>query len=253
MGLRLAVAGATGVVGHLVVEEARVRGHDVIALSRKRGVDLLGDGLGAALEGADAIIDASGPDSTERAPATEFFEAAGERLQLAGKRAGVRHLVVLSITGIDRVPFGYYAAKLAQERLATEGPLPATILRASPFHEFAAQMISWTRKGLRAPVLDLRLQSVAARSAAGFAVDLAEGEPVGRAPDLAGPEAADLVDLARALVARRGERLEIESDTDGLEGMARDVFLPAEGARLVGPTFGQWLDGDDASSISLSF
>ncbi|MBS1885975.1 MAG: NAD-dependent epimerase/dehydratase family protein [Actinobacteria bacterium] len=252
MALRVAIAGGTGVVGRHAVEGARRRGHEVVVLSRSQGVDLLdADSLARALDGVDAIVDASNPESTEEEPATEFFTAVTGNLQREGARAGAGHLVTLSIIGIDAVPVGYYAAKLAQERAAAAGPVPLSILRTSPFHEFAAQMVSWTREGSRAKILDLRLQTVAARTVGTALVEIAEADPVGRAADLAGPEADDLVDLARRLVERREAEIEVEADTDGLEGIPRDAFLPGEGARIEGPTFGDWLASEDALAVPL--
>jgi len=47
---------------------------------------------------------------------------------------------VLSIVGIDRVGLGYYRAKQRQEALAMAGPVPASVLRATQFHEFTLQV-----------------------------------------------------------------------------------------------------------------
>ncbi len=57
---RIAVAGATGRVGRHVVEVLEAGGHDVVAISRKHGVDVItGDGLAAALDGVECVIDAA--------------------------------------------------------------------------------------------------------------------------------------------------------------------------------------------------
>jgi uncharacterized protein YbjT (DUF2867 family) len=115
-----------------------------------------------ALDGVEAVVDATNATTTEEAPATEFFRASTASLQRAGARQGVGHLVVLSIVGIDRVPTGYYAAKLAHEHAAFDGPVPATVLRATQFHEFCARMIAWNRQGSLAWIPTLQVQSVAA-------------------------------------------------------------------------------------------
>ena len=49
----------------------------------------------------------------------------------------MRHLVYISIVGIDRVPWGYFRHKLAAERLVRDGDLPWSILRVTQFHQFA--------------------------------------------------------------------------------------------------------------------
>src|SRR5207249_3139459 len=91
-----------------------------------------------------------------------FFAAVTSHLLAAEHGAGVRHHVVLSIVGIDRVPRGgHYAGKREQERLALAGPVPVTIVRATQFFDFAAQMMGWTRRGESAALPPLLVQPVA--------------------------------------------------------------------------------------------
>jgi len=84
--------------------------------------------------------------SARRATAVGFFGTATRTLLAGGQRAGVQHHVVLSIVGVDRVPWGYYQGKRHQEQLAIDGPVPATVFRATQFHEFADQML---QRGVR--------------------------------------------------------------------------------------------------------
>src|SRR5262249_52389566 len=89
--MRIAIAGATGRVGHHAVEVLEERGHDVVAISRSRGVDVItGDGLAEALSGVESIIDAATGPSPEQEPATRFFTAAARNLQQAGQQAAAR-------------------------------------------------------------------------------------------------------------------------------------------------------------------
>src|SRR3954465_4590153 len=134
---KIAVTGATGRVGSPLVEILEQRGHDVVRIARSQGVDVVsGEGLEAALAGAETIIDAATGPSPDRAAATEFFTASARNLQRAGAAAGVKRIVVVSIIGIDKFQGGYNAAKLAQEQTLLEGPLPIRIVRAAQFHEF---------------------------------------------------------------------------------------------------------------------
>src|SRR3954447_9716536 len=128
--MKIAVAGSTGVAGHYVVEAARAAGHSVVGLSRREGVDVYrGDTLGEALAGVDVIVDALNPQSLRASVATDFFTTTTRNLQRAGAQQRVRHVVMLSIVGLERVPgYGYYRAKLAQEAAAADGPLPVTVL-----------------------------------------------------------------------------------------------------------------------------
>src|ERR671922_189986 len=95
---KIAVAGATGRVGRHVVDVLKAGGHDVVAMSRSGGVDVVtGDGLAKALEGVECVIDAASGPSPDQKAATDFFTAAARNLQQAGERAGVRRIVVVSI------------------------------------------------------------------------------------------------------------------------------------------------------------
>lgn len=85
--------------------------------------------------------------------------------------------MTLSIVGIEKTSFGYYAAKLEHERAAASGPVPSTVMRATQFHELPAQLIAITCHDSQARVLDMRpVQTVVARTVAQV---LLEGRPGG--------------------------------------------------------------------------
>ena len=246
---RIAVAGATGRVGRHVVDVLTEGGHDVVPISRSNGVDVItGDGLPQALEGAEVIIDTSTGPSPEQAAATEFFTTATKNLQEAGVKASARRLVVVSIIGTDKAAGGYGAAKLAHERAALAGPIPARILRAAQFHEFVEVLMGWGRQGDVVYLPKMRTQIVAARTVAEALADLAlADEPEGDRPDeIAGPREEYLPDLAKLLAARRGDPVTIEAVTnpadpdDALND--NGGLLPGPHATLAGPTFAEWLD-----------
>ena len=202
--MRIAVAGATGVVGAHVVEEARRRGHDVVPMARSLGVDVaVGDGLDEALAGVEVVIDVlSTTEGGDKARA--FFEGTTTNLLRAEERVGVGHHLALSIVGIDGVPFGYYEAKVRQEELVEAGPVPWTILRATQFHEFAGQLLDRMGTRVVAPVPRMLSQPIAAVEVAAALVDRAEAGPGGRVPELAGPEKRQMGELMRKTVRARG-------------------------------------------------
>src|SRR2546423_3306829 len=145
---RIAVAGATGRVGRHVVDVLNEGGHDVVAISRSNGVDVItGEGLAAALEGVEVVIDTSTGPSAEQGPATEFFLTATRNLEEEGVKAGVRRLVLVSIIGTVKNTGGYGAAKLAQERAVMAGPIPGRIPRAAPFHQVVGGPMGSGRPG----------------------------------------------------------------------------------------------------------
>jgi uncharacterized protein YbjT (DUF2867 family) len=254
-GRKIAVAGATGRVGRHVVDVLTARGHDVVSMSRASGVDVItGDGLAEALVGVECVIDVATGPSPEQDAATEFFTTAARNLHQAGEAAGVERMVVVSIIGADRFAAGYNVAKVAHERAATDGPIPARILRAAQFHEFVEQLLDWGRQGAVSYLPRMRTQLVAARTVAEALADLATAPDAaaariqanGTIPEIAGPRAESLVEMARLVAARRGDpaRVEERSDPDDPD---RDLFangglLPGSEATLAGPTFEEWLN-----------
>lgn len=238
--MRIAIAGGTGQAGAQAAEVARARGHDVVVLARSAGVDLVsGEGAAAALDGADAVIDASGV--REGDDPTAFHGAVVRTLAASAPP----HLVVLSIVSCDRAAsYPLYAGKLAQERAAEASGIPFTIARTTQFHEFAAQI--W-RMGARGPLHfcpRMRTQPVAVREVGARLIDLAEAAPVGRAPDLAGPREESLVEMVRGYARASGAgRLAIPVNLGGAFGRAqRDgSLLPGPDAVLGSESFAAWL------------
>jgi uncharacterized protein YbjT (DUF2867 family) len=247
---KIAVTGATGRVGRHVVNVLEAQGHEVAAIARSRGVDVItGEGLDEALSGAEVVIDTATGPSPDEQTATEFFATAARNVQAASERAGVSRIVVVSIIGVDRSRGGYGAAKLAHEQALLAGPIPVRVLRAAQFHEFVAQLMEWGARGDVTYVPEMRTQIVAARSVAEALADLATGPDAGAdAPilEIAGPREESLADLARLLAAHRGDaaRVEVQSDPGNPDAdlWASGGLLPGPGAILAGPTFAEWLD-----------
>ncbi|MEU6394435.1 NAD(P)H-binding protein [Streptomyces sp. NPDC046939] len=204
------VTGGTGTLGRLVAERLRGDGHEVRVLSRKAepyAVDLRegGPALDRAVDGADVIVHcASSPRGGD--------EEAARNLIAAARRAGVPHLVYISIVGVDRVPFGYYKAKLAVERLIEESGLGWTVLRTTQFHEFVHDIL---RTFAKSPVMPLPAglddQPIEVSEVAGRLAELAVGPPAGRVPVMGGPEVRTFRDLARAYLRAEGRRRAVVS------------------------------------------
>jgi uncharacterized protein YbjT (DUF2867 family) len=69
--------------------------------------------------------------------------------------------VVLSIVGVGWVEGNAHnVGKRAQELVALAGSVPATIVRATQFFDFAAMVVGWTRRGQVATVPPLLVQPV---------------------------------------------------------------------------------------------
>jgi uncharacterized protein YbjT (DUF2867 family) len=251
---RIAVTGATGRLGSQLVEVLKQRGHDVVEISRSKGVDVIsGEGLEEALAGVETIVDTATGPSPDEESATEFFTTSARNIQRAGAAAGAKRIVLVSIIGIDKFDGGYNAAKVAQEQTLLEGPLPVRIVRAAQFHEFIEPMLGWTIQDGVANVPEMRTQPVAARVVAEALADAAEEPEIenGRITEVAGPRDERLADLAAVLFAKQGESVEIretrqsvlvpEPDDPNAEAYADGAALPNRGAKLAGPTYREWL------------
>jgi len=177
---------------------------------------LTGDGLAAAMDGVATVVHlATGKDDVR---------AAGSLLHAASS-AGVEHLVLISIVGIDDIPLGYYRQKVAVERLVTGSGLPHTILRATQFHSFVERLFTAQR---RLPVVlapAFELQPIAVEEVAGRLVELSGAAPAGRVPDIGGPVRSSGPELAAAWAS------------------ARAVRRPIVPLRLPGRTFGGYRAG----------
>src|SRR5215470_7247747 len=123
------VTGGTGTLGRPVVRRLQDAGAKVRVLSRRsreagEGVEYVtgdlatGQGIEAAVDGAEIIVHCAGSNKGDEDKARNLVRAAA--------RAGTRHLVYISVVGADRVPvvsaadramFGYFASKLAAERV----------------------------------------------------------------------------------------------------------------------------------------
>ena len=250
---RIAVTGATGRLGSQLVEVLAQRGHDVVPIARSEGVDVItGEGLDEALVGVETIIDAATGPSPDQDEATAFFTASARNLQRAGSSAGAKRIVVVSIIGIDKFHSGYNAAKVAQEQTLLEGPLPVRIVRAAQFHEFVDPLVGWTIQDGVAHVPEMRTQLVAARVVADTLADAVEEPEIenGTITEVAGPREERLADAAAALFASRGDSIEIRETRGGVlakpgdqdaAAYAEGGALPNPGAKLAGPSFGEWL------------
>ncbi|HWL02243.1 MAG TPA: NAD(P)H-binding protein [Microbacteriaceae bacterium] len=243
---RIAIAGATGAVGRHVVQATRDAGHEPIAISRATGVDLTRpDDLAGILEGCDAVIDVSSTQTLSTKVAVEFFGTVTENLLDAERRAGVPHHIALSIVGAAKADSGYYAGKAVQEQLVFDSGTGWSVLRATQFHEFAAQTVG------RGAVLGVYLaprmlcRPVAATEVATALVGIAAGGPQGLVPDLGGPRIERMADLVRRYLRATGTQgrvLEVKLPGSMGRVLADGSLIPGPAAVLGRQTFDEWLE-----------
>src|SRR5262245_11174827 len=133
--MKIVVVGGSGLIGSRLVPMLTRHGHDVVAASRRSGVDVVsGDGLAEALSGASVVVDVTDAPSFEDVAVMEFFKTSTHNLLRAEGAAGVTHHVALSVVGAERLMgSGYLRAKFAQETLIRESSIPYSILQATQF------------------------------------------------------------------------------------------------------------------------
>lgn len=212
---KVLVTGGTGSLGGRVVDRLHEASCDVRVLSRRKrpgaiqGNLLTGAGLEQAVDGVDVVVHcASSPRKTRQ------IDVEGTERLLQAARAGVSHVVFISIVGVDQNPyFPYYRMKLEVERIVERSPIPWTILRATQFHEFVLRLI---RLSERLPVMMMPkgflLQPIDVGEVADRLVELALEAPAGRVPDVGGPEvrtATDLADVYLKTIRRQRRILEL--------------------------------------------
>ena len=205
------VTGGAGTLGRLVVSRLRDADCTVRVLSRRnreaagerieyvRGDLTTGEGIEAAVEGAEIIVHCAGSSKGDEVKALNLVRAAS--------RAGARHLVYISVVGADRVPvvsgadramFGYFASKLAAEQVVADSGLPWTTLRATQFYDLILMV---ARQMARLPVIPLpagfQFQPIDTGEVAARLAELALGTPAGLVPDMAGPKVYSTAELLR--------------------------------------------------------
>ena len=244
--MKILVIGGTGLIGSRLVAKLREAGHEPVAGSPDTGVNTLtGEGLAESLEGAQAVVDVSNSPVIEDEAVLDFFLTSSRNLVAAETAAGVRHHVVLSVVGADRLPeSGYLRAKVAQEDAAAKGPVPSTILRASQFFEFIWRLADSSATADAVHLAPVFIQPESADDVAATLADVAVNDPVNGMVELGGPEQFRLDELARrVLEANLDERL-VETDAHARyfgATLEAHSLMPGPNARIAPTRFEDWL------------
>lgn len=248
---KVVVLGGSGAMGARVVDELRLRGHDVAAASRASGVDAVtGAELAAALAGASCVVDCLNLMSMSRRRARSFFSASSSNVRRAAADAAVDHIVCLTIVNARdarvRKALGYYEAKAAQEESYARGPVPLTVVRTTAWFTLAETFLGQLRIGRFAVVPRMRLQPVhpdAAATAIADAVDA--GPPTSMSVavrELAGPERMTADELASRYAAVRHPTLRVLGVPVPVRGL-RVGLLPSRDVPVDDRHLDDWLEG----------
>lgn len=242
MTASILVTGGTGTLGQHVVPKLLSSGRDVRILSRQAGDgargtrfvsgDLAtGEGIDSAVKGAEIVVHLAGSSKGD--------DVKGRHLVDAAKRAGVGHIVYISVVGADRIPmtgtldrmmFGYFGAKRAAEQIIADSGIPWTTLRATQFHQLLFKAVAGMAKMPVVPAPSgFRFQPIDAEEVADRLVDLALGNPAGLVPAMGGPAVYSMTDLIRRYLREVNRYRPIVPMR--MPGRASHVFR--EGANLV--------------------
>lgn len=244
--MRVLVTGGSGGLGRRVVRRLRGDGHDVVIATRTpRGDGERAFALGEPvrpdlLAGIDTVIhlasDAAHPDRDVRG---------AELLAAACREVGVRHLLFVSIVGIDDHPFPYYRAKKAAEQAIEHSGVPFTILRSTQFHDFVPRITDLlARAGVVAVPSGIRVAPIDPDAVAARVQALVEDGPQGRVPNMRGPEVLELTAMARAHLRATGRRTPVVAVPVGgaiVRAFRRGMHLGSDAMAVESPTYASFL------------
>ncbi len=254
--MKVVVAGGSGLVGSKLVQRLKLGGYDVVSASRRSGVDTVtGEGLDDALAGAHTVIDVTNAPSFDEPQVTDFFRRSSEHLLQAGERAGISHHIALSVVGTQRLQSsGYFRAKEIQERLVARSGVPHTLVQATQFFEFMANIIP---PGSGKEIVHLpsaMVRPVAADDVAERLANLVASAPSPATLEIAGPDTFHLNELVQWVMYSYQDDRPVVADAEAsyYGGILDDHTLtPGPDALITDTHFKEWLDGYLSGSIEI--
>ena len=245
--MRILVIGGSGLIGSKLVKKLRDHGHEAVPASPDTGVNTLtGEGLADAMRGASVVVDVSNSPSFEDAAVLKFFETSTRNLLTHEAAAGVGHHVALSVVGTERLlESGYFRAKIAQEKLIKESPIPYSIVHATQFFEFMKSIAAAATDGNRVRLAPVFIQPMASDDVASAVGRTAVGTPVNGTVEVAGPERFRLDEFIRRGLSAQNDPREVVADPDARyfgAKLGELTLVPGDDARLGETRFDEWLN-----------
>jgi uncharacterized protein YbjT (DUF2867 family) len=243
--MKIVVIGGTGLIGSKLVAKLGEHGHDAVAASPNTGVNsVTGEGLDAALAGADVVVDVSNSPSWEDDAVLEFFQKSTSNLLAAEAKAGVGHHVALSVVGTERLQeSGYFRAKLAQEKLIEDSSIPYSIVRATQFFEFVPSIADAATDGAEVHLAHVFFQPIAATDVAQAVGRVAVGTPLKGQLEIAGPDRFRMDEFFRKVLADSNDPRQVVTDPDAVYygiSPAESAMVPDDDVTLGATTYADW-------------
>ncbi|HWD91389.1 MAG TPA: SDR family oxidoreductase [Verrucomicrobiae bacterium] len=245
--MKIVVIGGTGLIGAKVVNNLQQQGHETVAASPSRGVNsVTGEGLAAALAGAQVMVDVTNAPSWEDQAVLEFFESSTRNLLAAEAAAKIRHHVALSVVGTERLlASGYFRAKMAQEKLIQASPVPYTILRATQFFEFVGGIANSATDGQTVRLSSALIQPIVSDDVAAAVASVAVAAPLNAMIEVAGPEAIPIDEIVRKFLKSNHDPRTVITDEKaayfGIPLKERSLVPDGKPWRLGATRFEDWL------------
>jgi len=244
--MKIVVIGGSGLIGSKLVTKLNAQGHEAVAASPNSGVNTLtGEGLAEVLAGASVVVDVSNSPSFEDVAVMKFFETSTRNLLTYEAAAGVKHHVALSVVGTERLSeSGYFRAKITQEKLIRESPIPYSIVHATQFFEFVKGIADAAATGNTVRVAPVLFQPMAADDVASVVAKVALGNPLNATVEVAGPERFRLDELIRQGLRARNDSREVIADVQARYFgalLSESTLIPGANAQLVATRFEDWL------------
>jgi uncharacterized protein YbjT (DUF2867 family) len=244
--MKIVVIGGTGLIGSKLVKKLHDHGHEAVAAAPNTGVNTLtGEGLSEVMKGASVVVDVSNSPSWDDKAVLNFFETSTRNLLSHEGAAEVGHHVALSVVGTDQLSeSGYFRAKIAQEKLIKESPIPYTIIHATQFFEFLKGLADISMVGDKVHLPPVLFQPMAADDVASAVARVAVGPPVNGTVEIGGPEQFRLDELVQRRLAALKDPREVIADPNALYSGARvssTTLVPGQKARLGETRFETWL------------
>jgi len=244
--MKIVVVGGSGLIGAKLATILTREGHEVVAASRRSGVDAVsGVGLAPALRDASVVVDVLNSPSFEDTAVMKFFTASTQNLLACEGTAGVGHHVMLSVVGTQRLlESGYLRAKFAQEQLIRDSSVPYSIVQTTQFFEFLRGIADAATHGTAVHVPPVLIQPIAADDVARSVAKIATATPLNGTVEIGGPELFYLDDLIRRDLGARNDRRDVIVDPHARYfggQLSRRSLIAGDEAELGEIRFDDWL------------
>jgi uncharacterized protein YbjT (DUF2867 family) len=198
------------------------------------------------MQGAHAVLDVTNSPTFEPQGILDFFRTSTSNQLSAERAAHVRHHIVLSIVGTEKLSENaYFKGKNLQEQLVKSSGIPFTIVRSTQFMEYLGTIADLGGKDGQTQISTANVQMIAANDLVEALCDAVTGEPANRVVQVAGPEREPMSDVVARYLKAQGDPRTVKADPDALYfGSRLDInTLVPEGETRMGQTrFSQWVE-----------